>query len=129
MTPVGVAPADHEGLQTIFEHVLNEAVGRAQVEDVELVDLRRYHQHRPGVLGFAHRLVLDQFQQFVAKDNGTWGSGQVTTDLERLGIDLARQAVVVAQVIDQVIQASRQAQAAGVEQLFDGCRVEERIAR
>ncbi|MNM76615.1 hypothetical protein D3C81_884420 [compost metagenome] len=112
MARVGVAPADHEGLQAILEHVLHEAVGRAQVEDVELVDLWRYHQHRPGVLFLAHRFVLDQLQQLAAKHYCTWRGGQVAADLEGMRIDLARQAIVVAQVIDQVVQTAHQAQAA-----------------
>ncbi|MNR02214.1 hypothetical protein D3C85_1180560 [compost metagenome] len=125
MARVGVAPADHEGLQAVLEHVLDEAVGRAQVEDVELVDLRRYHQQWPGVLFFAHRLVLDQFQQLVAKHHRARRGRQVAADLEGLRVDLARQAVVVPQIIEQVVDAAHQAQATGVEQLLDRQGVEQ----
>ncbi|MNO88894.1 hypothetical protein D3C76_803620 [compost metagenome] len=126
---VGVAPADHEHLQAILEHVLDEAVGRAQVEDVELVDLRGHHQQRPGVLLFAHRLVLDQLQQFVAKHHGTGGRGQVAAHFEGALVDLAWQAVVVAQVIEQMGHAAYKAQATAVEQFLDRQRVEQRVAR
>ncbi len=59
---IRVAPADHKGLQAVFQGVLHKAVGRAQVENVVLVDLRRHDQQRLGVLFFAHGLVLDQLQ-------------------------------------------------------------------
>ncbi|MNJ50310.1 hypothetical protein D3C77_455790 [compost metagenome] len=112
MTGIGVAPTDNKGLQAVFEGVLDKAVGRAQIEDVELVDLRRDDQQRSSVLFFAHGLVLDQLQQLVAKNHRPRGGGQVATDLERLGVDLARQPIVVAQVVNQMVQASEQAQAA-----------------
>ncbi len=64
---IRVAPADHEHLQAVFQRVLDEAVGRAQVENVVLVDLWRHDQQRLGVLFFAHGAVLDQLQQFIAK--------------------------------------------------------------
>ena len=128
MARVWVAPADHEHLQVVLEHVLDEAVVRAQVEDIELVDLRRHHQQRAAVLFFTHRPVLDQLQQLVAKYHGPRGGGQVAAHVEGPLIDLARQAIVVAQVFEQVGQAAHQALATGVEQFLHGQRVEQRVA-
>jgi hypothetical protein len=67
VTHIRIAPADHKGLQAVFQGVLHKAVGRAEIENVVLVDLRRDDQQGLGVLFFAHGLVLDQLQQLVAK--------------------------------------------------------------
>jgi AcrR family transcriptional regulator len=126
---IGVAPADHERLQAVLERVLDEAVVRAEVENVVLVDLRRHHQQRLGVLLFAHRLVLDQLQQLVAKHHGASGGGDGLADLECLFGDLAGQAVVVQQVIDQVTrprtrllppELNSSLTASGLSRLLDG---------
>ncbi|MNP32267.1 hypothetical protein D3C76_1254370 [compost metagenome] len=39
-----VAPTDDEGLQAALQAEARQALLRRQVEDVELVDLRRHHQ-------------------------------------------------------------------------------------
>ena len=105
MTHIRVAPADHEGLQAVLQGELDEAVVRAQVENVVLVDLRRHHQQRFGILLFAHRLVLDQLQQFIAKHHGAGGGGDRFADFESLFGDLSGQAVVVQEVVDQMADA------------------------
>ena len=124
---IRIAPADHERLQAIFQRVLDEAVVRAQVENVVLVDLWRHHQQRFGILLFAHRLVLDQLQQLVAKHHGAGGGGDRFADLERVFGDLPGQAVVVQEVVEQMADAAHQAVAAGVEDLLDRQRVEQGV--
>ncbi|MCY1358832.1 hypothetical protein D9M69_453760 [compost metagenome] len=126
---IGVAPADHEHLQAVLQRVLDEALLGAEVEDVELVDLRRHDQQRLEVLLLAHRLVLDQLQHLVAEHHRAGGGGQVLADLEGLLVHLAGQAVVVQQVVVQVAQAAQQAAAAAVEQLLDRQRVEQAVGR
>ncbi|MCY1426341.1 hypothetical protein D9M71_421600 [compost metagenome] len=125
MAWVGVAPADHEHLQAAFEHVLDKAVGSAEVEDVELVDLRRHDQQWACVLLFAHRRVLDQLQQLVAKYHCARGRSQVGAYFEGALVHLTRQPIVVTQVVEQVGHAAYQALAAGVEQLLDRQRIEQ----
>ncbi|MNV45447.1 hypothetical protein D3C71_1372450 [compost metagenome] len=126
---IRVAPADHEGLQAILERELNEAVVRAQVENVVLVDLWRHHQQRFGILPLAHRLVLDQLQQFVAKHHRTGGGGDGLADLECLFGDLPGQAIVVQQVVHQMADPAHQAVAAGVEDFLDRQRIEQTVGR
>ncbi|MNI12734.1 hypothetical protein D3C73_659280 [compost metagenome] len=127
VTHIGIAPADHEGLQAVFKGVLDETVVRAQVENVVLVDLRRHHQQGLGILLFAHRLVLDQFQQLVAEHHGAGSSGDCPADLERLLGDLPGQAVVMQQIVHQMADASHQAVTAGIEQLLDRQWVEQGV--
>ena len=129
MAHIRVAPTDHEGLQAVFQGKLNEAVARAQVENVVLVDLWRHHQQRFGILLLAHRLVLDQLQQLIAKHHGAGGGGDRFADLERLLGDLPGQAVVVQEIIDQMTDAAHQAVAAGVEDLLDRQRIEQGVGR
>ncbi|MNF70662.1 hypothetical protein D3C84_525780 [compost metagenome] len=127
MAHVRVAPADHEHLQAVFQGELHKAVVRAQVENVVLVDLRWHHQQGFGVLFFAHGLVLHQLQQLIAKHHGTGGGGNRFADLERVLGDLAGQAVVVHQVIEQMGQATDHAVTAGVEQLLDRQGIEQGV--
>jgi len=124
---IRVAPADHKGLQSVFERVLHKAVGRAQVENVVLVDLRRHDQQWLGVLFFAHGLVLDQLQQLIAKHHRARGGGNRLANFERVLAHLAWQTVVVQQVFEQIGHTAHHAVAAGVEQLFDGQRVEQGV--
>ena len=56
---IRIAPGNGKHLQAVFQGVLNEALFRAEIEDIELVDLRRHDQQGAWVLLFAHRLVLD----------------------------------------------------------------------
>ncbi|MNS83995.1 hypothetical protein D3C72_1178030 [compost metagenome] len=129
MAYIRVAPTDHEGLQAVFQCVLDEAVVWAEVENVVLVDLRRHHQQRLGVLLFAHRSVLDQLKQIVAKHHRAGGGGHGLADLESLFGHLTWQAVVVQQVIEQMTDAAYQTVPAGVEQLLDRQRVEQGVRR
>ena len=101
----------------------------AQVENVVLVDLRRHHQQRLGVLFFAHRLVLDQLKHLVAKHHRAGGGGHGLADLESLFGHLTGQTVVVQQIIEQMTEAAHQAVPAGVEQLLHRQRVEQSIGR
>lgn len=129
VTYIRIAPTDDEGLQAVLERELDEAVVGAEVENVVLVDLWRHHQQRLGILLFAHRLVLDQLQQFVAKHHGAGGGGDGLTDLECVFGDLPGQPVVVQEVIDQMADPADQAVAAGVEDFLDRQRIEQAVGR
>src|SRR5262249_61117888 len=54
-----VLPADGEDLQVSLEAIANDALFRREIENVELVDLRRGGEQRPGVYLFSPRPVLD----------------------------------------------------------------------
>lgn len=96
---------------------------RAQVEYVELVDLRRHHQQRAGMHLLGDGVVLDQLQHIVAVHHGAFTGAQVLAHLEGVHVHLAGHATVVDQVLGQVGQAIEQALAAGFEEAFDCCRV------
>ncbi|KPC03389.1 Uncharacterized protein AC506_1899 [Pseudomonas syringae pv. maculicola str. M6] len=129
MTDIRVAPTDDECRQAVLEGVLHKAVGRAEIEDVVLVDLRWHDQYRSAELLLAHRPVLDQFEHFVTEHHRAGCGRHGPSYLESVLGGLAGQAVVVQQVIGHVAQAFEQAGPAGVEQLFDGLRVEQGIGR
>lgn len=129
VTRVGVAPADGEHLQAVLQGVLDEALLRRQVEDVELVDLRGNDHQGLEVLLLAHGLVLDQLQHLVAEHHRARCGGQVPPDFEGMLADLAGHGVVVQQVVEQVARTVDQAEAAGVEQLLDRQRIEQAVGR
>ncbi|KPX25199.1 Uncharacterized protein ALO70_05735 [Pseudomonas amygdali pv. eriobotryae] len=129
MADIRVAPADDKGLQAVLERILHKAVGWAEVEDVELVDLRRHDQDRSAELPFAHRPILDQLEHFVAKHHRTGRGRYGSAYLKSVLGGLAGQPAVVQQIIGHVAQALDQAGTTRVEQLFDGLRVEQRIGR
>ncbi|MNF72317.1 hypothetical protein D3C84_542890 [compost metagenome] len=118
-----VAPADDEGLQLAAQAEARQALLRRQVEDVELVDLRRHHQQRALMDALGDGFVLDQFQHVVAEHHGAFGRGEVLADLEGIHVHLAGHAAVVHQVLRQVGEAVQQALAAGLEEAFHGSRV------
>ncbi len=119
----GIAPAHDEGLQAAVEHVLDDAPAGRDVEDVELVDLRRHDQLRPAVdLGRRGR-VLDQLQHVVAKDDGPRRQADVLADLEGPLVDLGRHAAVFDQVRQHVAQAAQQARATAIDHLLHRRRI------
>ncbi|MNE10866.1 hypothetical protein D3C80_1035990 [compost metagenome] len=124
-----IAPADDEGLHVAAQAEPRQAFLRAEVENVEFVDLRWHHQQRALVHLFGGGLVLDQLQHVVAKHHGTFGHGQGLADFECAHVDLARHAAVVYQVLGQMREAVEQAFTAGLEETFDRCRVGRRVGR
>ncbi|MNM66232.1 hypothetical protein D3C81_777080 [compost metagenome] len=124
-----VAPADDEGLHIVAQAEPRQALVRAQVEDVELVDLRRHHQQRTLVDLLGDRFVLDQFQHIVAEHHRAFGHAQALADLERAHVDLARHAAVVHHVLGEMRETVEQAFAAGFEKAFDCRRVGRRVGR
>ncbi|MCY1266320.1 hypothetical protein D9M70_147280 [compost metagenome] len=124
-----VAPADDEGLHVVAQAESRQALFRAQVENVELVDLRRYHQQWAFMHLLGDRLVLDQLQHVVAKDHRALGHTKGLADLECTHVDLARHAAVMHQVLGQVREAVEQALATGFEEALDRRRVGRRVGR
>lgn len=124
-----VAPTDDEGLHAVAQAEARQALVRRQVEDVELVDLRRHHQQRAFVHRLGDRPVLDQFQHVVAEHHGALGGGQVLAHLEGVHVHLARHPAVVHQVLGQVAEAVQQALAAGLEEALDRRRVAQAVGR
>ncbi|MNM83477.1 hypothetical protein D3C81_955390 [compost metagenome] len=118
-----VAPADDECLLVRAQAEARQAFLRAQVEHIELVDLRRHHQQRAGMHLFGDGPVLDQLQHVVAVHHRAFAGTQVLAHLEGVHVDLAGHAAVVDQVLGQVGQAVEQALATGLEEALDRCRV------
>jgi hypothetical protein len=79
---VGVAPGDRKRRPAVVDGVLDEAVRRLQIENVVLVDRRRYDHQRPGKY-VGRRRVLDQLDQLVAIDDLTGRRGDILPDGER----------------------------------------------
>ena len=119
----GVAPTDDKGLLAIAQAEARQAFIRAQVEDVELVDLRRHHQQRAFVYLFGDGLVLDQLQYIVAKHHRAFAGAQGLADFKGAHVDLAGHTAVVHHVLGQVGKAVEQAFAAGFKEAFDRRRV------
>ncbi len=116
----GIAPARDEGLEAVVQHVFDDAPARGNVEDVELVDLRRDDQLRPDVDLRGRRRVLDQLQHFVAKHDAAPRQADVPADLEGPLVHLRRHAAVLDQVPQHVAQPAQQARAAAVDHLLQG---------
>ncbi|MNZ89416.1 hypothetical protein D3C78_1083400 [compost metagenome] len=106
-----------------------QAFLRAQVEDVELVDLWRHHQQRTGVHLFGDGAVLDQLKHVIAVHHGAFAGAEVLAHFKGVHVDLAGHATVVDHVLGQVGQAVEQALAAGFEETFDRRRVGQGIGR
>ena len=112
----GVAPGQHEYRIAARDGVRYKGVLRLQVEDVVLVDARRYdHERTRSDLGGGRR-VLDQLDQLVFVHHLPRGDGKVAADLESLIVGLADAALL--HVAHQVRQAARQALAAALERLL-----------
>ena len=100
-----VAPADREVRHAGVDHVLDQAAPGADVGDVELVDLRRDGDERPGEGRLAGRRVLDQLEHLAAVHDLARGDGEVAAHGERTGVDRRRHAAVVAEVVSHVPHA------------------------
>ena len=83
---VGVDPGDHEYGMTLADRPADEAVLRAKVEDVELVDPGRRDQQRPLQHSLGVRGVLDQLHQVVLKHHLAGGDADVPPEVESLRI-------------------------------------------
>ncbi|MCY1226041.1 hypothetical protein D9M72_382580 [compost metagenome] len=108
----GIAPADHEHLQPLAQHVFHQALGRRKVEHVELVDLRRHDQLGPGMHFRRGRGVLDQLQHLVAEHHRARRDRKVLADAERVLVDLRGHAAVAQDIAGEVEQAADQVHAA-----------------
>ncbi len=124
-----VAPADDEGLLLRAQAVACQALFRAQVEHVELVDLRWHHQQRAGMHLLGDGAVLDKLQYIVAVHHRAFAGAQVLAHFEGVHVHLAGHAAVIDHVLGEVGQAVEQALAAGFEEAFDRCRVGQGIGR
>ena len=111
-----VSVADREYGPLVLDRPLDEASPRGEVHDVVLVDPRRAAEQRGRVDLRRLRRVLQQFHQVVAIDDLGGRGREVLSDGEFAGVNLPGTAVVVEQVVGEVVCALSQARAAG----FDG---------
>jgi len=126
---VGVAVADREDRALVAHRPLDEAALRGEVHHVVLVDPGRAAQQRHVVDLAGLRLVLQDLDEVAAVDHLRRGGGEVAADLERRHVDLARPAVVVQHVVDEVAGAVGEAATAGVQRLLEHRRVGDREVR
>ena len=124
-----VAPAHHEHLHALAHQVLDDAAARRQVEDVELVDLRRHDELRPRVHRLGGGRVLDQLEHRVAEHHRAGRQRQVAAQLEGARVHLRGHAAVVREVADHVAQAGHQAAAAGLDHALQCARVADQRVR
>ena len=78
----GILPRDHEHRVALLGQVFHQRIGRAQVQDVVLLDPGRDDQHRLRPHHRRGRRVLDQFDQAIAKDHVAGRDRHVAADLE-----------------------------------------------
>jgi hypothetical protein len=125
-----VLPADGEGLQAVLDGERNDALFGHQIEDIELVDLRRSDQERPLVHLASDGPVLDQLHHVVAVHHRARSRRQILADGEFAGIDLRRQAAVAGEVAEKIFQAMQDAGAPGIDEFLQcGGIACERIGR
>ncbi len=104
---VRIAPADDEGAVPLRDRVADQRVVRLQVHDVELVDARRHHQHRPFIDLGAQGFVFNELEQLVLEDHCALGDGHVAAHLESGLVGLRH--MPFAGIAQQVLQARGQA--------------------
>ncbi len=97
-----IAPGNQEDRVTLPHRVTHEGVLGLQVQDVELVDVRRHDDQRPFVHGGGRGRVLDELEQLVFEHHVAGGRGHVAADLELGLVGLCDAALLhVAQQIGQ----------------------------
>ena len=124
-----VEVADREDRAAVLDGPLDEAAAGREVHHVVLVDPGRAAQQRPGVDLLGLRRVLDELHELVAEHDLARGRGEVAAHLEAAGVDLARPAVVVDQVVEEGHRALDDARARGVERPLQGGRVQREEVR
>ncbi|GBD41930.1 hypothetical protein HRbin39_01317 [bacterium HR39] len=108
---VGIVPGDQEDGQPLFRRPAHEAVLRAHVKDVVLVDPGRHDQQRAPVLRLGPGRVLDQLHQAVAEDHLARRGGEIAAELEQLvagGADLQPTAAAL-EVLEEIQEPPAQA--------------------
>src|SRR3954467_11828483 len=70
-----IAPAQGKDLLPRGGQILDDAPPRREIEQVELVDLRRYDQYGPRMHLLRCWRILDQLQYFVLEHDGPRGNG------------------------------------------------------
>src|SRR5208337_772135 len=129
---VRIDPGDHEHRVAVADAVADPAVIRAQVEDVELVDPRRYDQQWALEHRIGERLVLDELHHVVLVDDLAGRDADVAAEVEGGVVHhLDRQLALAAlEVGEQVVQAAQQVLAAGFRGLAQDLRIgEQEVAR
>ena len=74
---VGIAPAQHKGVMTLRHGIANQRIVRLQIQYVVLVDARGHKQEGPLIDLVRQRLVLQQLEKFVFKNDCAFGGGNV----------------------------------------------------
>ncbi|SAL07903.1 hypothetical protein AWB81_08397 [Caballeronia arationis] len=113
----GIAPAHGEHLKLVLHQILDDALVRSQIEDVELVDLRRHDQLRASVDVRGRWRVLNEFEDLVTKHDCTGRSAEIPADVERRLVDLGGHALVVQRIGQHVPQARSETRSARIHEL------------
>ena len=106
----------------LFGQPSDQAVLRLEVEDIELVDPGRKDQQRRFEHLIGRRLVLDQFIERRAMDNGPFRCADVLADGKSLAVRQRHDnvAIVAFHVADQVFQPLDEAFPLGLDRAFQG---------
>ncbi|MDT4821879.1 hypothetical protein FQZ97_550690 [compost metagenome] len=78
----GIAPRNQEHREALIHRVPHEGILGLQVQDVELVDVRRHDDDRPRVHGRGRRRVLNELEQGVFVHDLAGRHRHVAADLE-----------------------------------------------
>src|SRR5262249_51739674 len=101
-----------------FQGEMNNDLCGRKIEDIELVDLRRRDQERSFVNLMSNGLILDELHDRAAIDDRTLRDRQISTHTEFPPIDLGRQATVMDEVGDKILDAVHEALSAGINKLL-----------
>ena len=126
---VGVLPGDHEHREALAGEISHQGILRRQVENVVLHDPSRYDQHRLGMDLLGCRLVLDELDQPIAKDDLARSRGDTAADLVGLAADRLLAADRPFPILEQVLPAEKEVLAAALQgplQKLGICRQEVR---
>ena len=108
-----VAPRQHENRVPLLDRVAHERVRGLQIEHVELVDRRRDYDERPLAHGVGEWTVLDELNELVLQDDRARRDREIAAELESPFV--RHRDAAPADVVDQVLDAGRQALAPGLQ--------------
>ena len=118
----GIPPANGEDLEAILDQVFHHALSGGQIEHVKFVHFRRYEKMRTRTDCVGRRTVLDQLQDGVAEHDGARHDCEIYVWPEGRLVYLRRHALILDDIVDEVLEPSDKIRAVGLNQSFSAHR-------